>query len=56
MMPYDYTGRHIEAVYFLSQFHMMARLDDVVKCEDIVVTLKYLYTLKSEMCAKVSIK
>ena len=52
MMPHNHSGRHIGAAYFLFQFHMMARLDDVgnFKCEDTMVNIKYPYTLTSKMC------
>ena len=29
-LPENYIGHHIGAAYFLFQFHMVARLDDVV--------------------------
>ena len=50
-MPSDNIGRHTGAAYFLFQFHMMARLDDVenFKCEDIMVNLEHPFTLKSKM-------
>ena len=50
-MPHNDTGRHTGAAYFLFQFHMIARLDDVgnFKCEDIMVNLEYPSTLKSQM-------
>ena len=50
-MPHNYTARHTGAAYFLFQFHIMARLDDVgnFKSEDIMVNLEYPYTLKSKM-------
>ena len=50
-MPPNHTGRHTGAAYFLFQFHIMARLDDVgnFKCDNIMVNLEYPYTLKSKM-------
>ena len=51
MMPHNPSARHIGAAYYLFQFHMMARLDDVgnFNCEDIMVNLEHPYTLKSKM-------
>ena len=51
MMPHNHTGRHTGAAYFMFQFHIMARLDDVgnFKCEDIIVNLEYPYKVNSKM-------
>ena len=50
-LPENHIGHHTGAAYFLFQFHMVARLDDVAnfKCEDIMVNMEFPFTLKSKM-------
>ena len=49
-MPHNHNGHHKGDAYFLFQFLMMARLDDVgnFKSEDIMVNLEFPYILKSK--------
>ena len=50
-LPENHFGRHTGAEYFLFQFYMIVRLDDVepFKCEDLTANMEYPYTLKSKM-------
>ena len=52
MIPHNHTKWHTEGEYFLFQFLMMARLEDLgnFKCESIMLNLKHAYTLKSKIC------
>ena len=50
-LPESHLRRYIGVAYFLFQFHMIARLDDVehFKCKDLTAYIAFLYTLKSKM-------
>ena len=50
-MPENHFGQYTGAAYFLFQFHMTARLDDVehFRYEDLTANMEYPYTLKSRM-------
>ena len=47
-----YTHKYALAAYFIFQFHMVARVDDVMhfKCNDLTPHLEYDFALKSKMC------
>jgi hypothetical protein len=46
------SHKYTLAAYFIFQYHLMARLDDVknFKLEDLTPSLEYKYVLKSKMC------
>ena len=50
-LPENRIGRHTGSAYFLFQFHMVTRLDDVAnfKCDNIMVNMELPFTLKSKM-------
>ena len=50
-MPENHIGRHTGEAYFLFQFHMINRLDDVANfmCEDIMVNMEFPLTLESKI-------
>ena len=47
-----YTHKYALAAYFIFQFHMVARVDDVMhfKCDDLTPHLEFEFALKSKMC------
>lgn len=47
-----YTHKYNLAAYYIFQFHMVARVDDVMhfKCEDLTPHLDFDFALKSKMC------
>ena len=47
-----YTHKYSLAAYYIFQFHMVARVDDVMnfKCEDLTPHLEFDFALKSKMC------
>ena len=48
----EYTHKYALAAYFIFQFHMIARVDDVMhfKCNDLTPNLEFDFALKSKMC------
>ena len=50
-LPESHLRRYIGVAYFLFQFHMIARLDDVehFKCKDVTVNMEFPYMLKFKM-------
>lgn len=48
----NYTFKYSLAAYYIFQFHMVARVDDVMhfKCEDLTPHLDFDFALKSKMC------
>ena len=47
-----HTRKYILAVYYIFQFHMLARVDNVVhfQCDDLTLHLEFDFALKFKMC------